>query len=277
MALRNVLGGLLKYGGPIAASFIPGVGPAVGAAMGAAGGLTDRLKQAAPGLLRGLGERLTVAGPIAGAAAGGAATGRQAEADILFRQRQLQQQQALAGQRAAEAGAEFGLGQQQDRLLYPSLFARQAAQGGMQANVQDIGIGRPEGSTIPTFALTGGLRPSALGPEARQAGAELSRHAIQQLLAGGPPPIDYERFQPLEPMTLPEAGRGERLLGGLGVGGSLLGALLGPLSEAAGTQNVPEASPLIASSFMPETGRPRNIWGGPPRPPLFTPSNPVGR
>lgn len=69
--------------------------------------------------------------------------------------------------------------------------------------LQDAQIGRPAGSTIPTFNITGGLRPSAMN---------------QQML--------FDRLsQPIDPLKLPTAGLGEKILGGVGLGASILGAL----------------------------------------------------
>ena len=68
--------------------------------------------------------------------------------------------------------------------------AQQTARGDALANVQDVSISRP--SHITDFNISGGMRPSALGPNARQAGAELSNQALAKLLDG-------DTFMPITP------------------------------------------------------------------------------
>jgi hypothetical protein len=107
----------------------------------------------------------------------------------------------------------------------PSLRAAQAARGGLQANVQDLTIGRPAGSTIPRFEHAGGLRPSAIGPEGRQAGAELQRQALLALMGGDEANMPaYQTTGDIQ-STLKKPGLRENILGGVGLGTSILGAL----------------------------------------------------
>jgi len=87
-------------------------------------------------------------------------------------------------------------------------FKRQMLQS-LLGGVQDAQIGRPEGSTIPQFNITGGLRPSAL---------DGSRESLMASL--GQPTMTAPK-----PLELPEAGLMEKILGGVGLGGSLLGAI----------------------------------------------------
>jgi hypothetical protein len=71
-----------------------------------------------------------------------------------------------------------------DRFLTDSQKrAQQVGLGDLLANVQDVQMtGMP--SYIPHMAFTGGLRPSALGPNARLAGQNLSRQALEAQMSG---------------------------------------------------------------------------------------------
>lgn len=181
-------------------------------------------------------------GQVASGASQGMAQGRQAEANIALQQQQLRNQ--TASDAAADAfrrsqlqnqdahgRAGFGLAQQQFRTGLPETYARQAMKGGLQANLQDVNIQKPAGSTIPSFNITGGLRPSAMGPEARAAGQEMARKALEMQLAGGPPELSIpelsmgQGYQAPTEMAMPQSGWAEKLLGGVGIGGSVLGAL----------------------------------------------------
>lgn len=228
MGFLSGLGKVLKVAAPMAASFIPGVGPVASKVLnriGAAGGA------------------LSSVGAVAGGAAQGAQQGRQFDTSAALELQRIRQQQAEAAaadafRRGAYQGddtfrrAQFGHAQQEDVLKRPGLFGKQALAGGLMQGLQDVNISRPQGSTIPTFNVSGGLRPSAMGPEAREAGGAMARHALMQMLSGGPAPIQLgpqadlgPGYQaPAEPV-LPKAGLGEKLLGGLGLGGSLLGAI----------------------------------------------------
>lgn len=69
--------------------------------------------------------------------------------------------------------------------------ARQAAIGGTMANVQDVRVDAP--SHITRFNVSGGLRPSAMGPAGRAAGQELSGQALAALMEG-------DSFMPVRPV-----------------------------------------------------------------------------
>lgn len=68
--------------------------------------------------------------------------------------------------------------------------AQQVARGDAQANVRDVQIDAP--SHITKFNISGGMRPSALGPNARMAGQELSNQALAALIEG-------DSFMPINP------------------------------------------------------------------------------
>jgi hypothetical protein len=76
-----------------------------------------------------------------------------------------------------------------------------AMRGGLAANAQDVVANRPKG--IPNVSFSGGIRPSAFGPQGREAGQELSRQALLRLMEG-------DKFEKLpSPTVLPELGMSE--------------------------------------------------------------------
>jgi hypothetical protein len=68
--------------------------------------------------------------------------------------------------------------------------AQATALGDALANVQDARVSAP--SHITRFNVSGGLRPSMLGPNARRAGAELSNQSLAALIEG-------DSFMPVNP------------------------------------------------------------------------------
>jgi hypothetical protein len=113
-------------------------------------------------------------GQIAGNDAAAAAQGRGMQAQI----QQGQDRNAIALYQAQLAAAKQAMEQN-------STLASQAGQGDLMANVQDVQLNNLPASVqghMPT--MTGGLRPSVLGPNARQAGQTLSRNALLQLMQG---------------------------------------------------------------------------------------------
>lgn len=170
------------------------------------GGLWGGIKNIAPHIK-------DIAGTVSGAAQG-AREGRQQDTTNQLLLQQLAQQNANAANQNAVARATFGAGER-------DASNRRALMVGLLGGVQDVNIGRPEGSTIPTFNVAGGLRPSALSPEVRA--------AIMQQLSQGP--MEAPPFRETPNMTLPQQGTGEKLLGGVGLVGGLLGGLGGLLGN----------------------------------------------
>lgn len=167
-----------------------GAGAAGAAGAGGGGGFLDTIGRVAP---------------IITGAAGGAANGRATEAQITnqFNNNQI-------------GAANANLAQQKYLSSVPSTYASQAARGGLQANAQDASIsGLPSYIHVPT--LSGGLRPSALGPNSQAAGAQLSKQALQNLL-------NPQQYKPLELTPPPNASAGANALGYLGLAGSVAGA-----------------------------------------------------
>jgi hypothetical protein len=173
-----------------------GTAGALGAGLGAAGSIAGSL------------------GSVASGAAKGSADQRLRETDPLIRQQQLLQQGARDQFTAGLQGAQFQReGQDRER--------KQAVLATLLQGTQDQKItpGNPAiASRMPT--VTGGARPSNLTGNPEQ---------LQALLALlGTPQIQSPQYQAPAPLQLPKAGTGEKVLGGVGLGSSILSAL-GPL------------------------------------------------
>lgn len=96
------------------------------------------------------------------------------------------QQQAIlqalqAAERAGMDRAQLDLLRRQFGLTATDQRMGQAARGGMLANVQDMTVSHPRATT---GSIQGGIRPSALGPEARQMGQLVARQALMQQMRG---------------------------------------------------------------------------------------------
>jgi hypothetical protein len=198
---------------------------------------------------------LTGIGQIAGGAAKHSSDERSNE-----NQQQLQRSQLLnqiyginqnAQSQALQSGSNERLAQgnldlnqrnfQQDQrqfaLTAPSTRGRQAVRGSLMQNLQPMTLsGLPDriSSRIPT--ISGGLTPAAFSPEVRQMGGMLQRDAILGQLKGDPvdtfAPMQQTDFQsgvltPPQIAELEKSGLLEKILGGTGLIGSLLGGLSG--------------------------------------------------
>ena len=91
--------------------------------------------------------------------------------------------------------------------------------GDALANVQDARVSAP--SNISSFNISGGLRPSMLGANTRQAGAELSNQSLQALMQG-------DRFMPINPVgpidldsTMPRESAFDKIMGLAGMAGNV--------------------------------------------------------
>jgi hypothetical protein len=129
-------------------------------------------------------------GEIAGGIAANRAKGRVAEnaatatADRDAINRYIAEEQA---KREALRLQEDATKDRADRYLESGRTrAGQAAFGDILSNIQDVQMDLPD--WIPDFNLQGGLRPSALGANARAAGQTLSRDALQAMLSGADVP-----------------------------------------------------------------------------------------
>lgn len=227
---------------------------------------------------------IAAAGSILGKIGEAKANGRVQQAnanlnqDEIRRRANADQQQALIAQaQLAERGALDRAQLDLQRRAYadqaPGARARQAVVGNLLANMRDASFSRPAGAE--GRGLTGGLRPSALGPGGRAAGEELARQAMMRLMKGDsfdPVPATQMNILPqITPTPQPKAGFMDKLLGVAGVAGGLAGAYnlangpSGPLPSSAnppGTnmpiQFPPNLGPLVPSSG---NGVPNDVIG----------------
>lgn len=100
--------------------------------------------------------------------------------------------------------------------------AQQVGLGDMLASTQDAAFSRP--SHITNMSLSGGLRPSAMGPNTREAGRTLSTQALGALQGG-------QSFMPLNPAgpidlsaNMPQESLFDKLMAGAGAVGGAMGA-----------------------------------------------------
>lgn len=200
-------------------SILKGIGKVGGSLLGLGGGANE--DDIADKVLRGIG----AVGPVLSGAAQGSAGQRMDEGQLGLGYANAQGQQArdrfssdLAG-----ANAQFGAGMQgaqfnregQDRERKNALLS--SLLGGLQdfqATPGNPAIAAKMGTS------TGGLRPSALtgNKEALMALLAQPQTAAPDYMAPSP------YVAPALPQ-MPQAGMGEKVLGGIGLGGSILGAL----------------------------------------------------
>lgn len=184
-------------------------------------------------------------GKIAGNSAKGSADQRAvennsaAQRNALLAQLYSIQQNATQNALTASSSEKLAQGNQdlnrrEFALNAPSARGRQAVKGSIMANAQDATLsGVPDriASRIPT--INGGLRPSLFDANTRQLGSEMTRDAIMDQLAGDNfdtmTPTDFKSGILSSPQLeeFQKSGLLEKILGGLGVGGSLLGSLEG--------------------------------------------------
>lgn len=154
--------GLGTAGGAGGSMSLSGIlGGLLGGGGGSSGGSSGILSKILPNLSQ-----------VLGGAAGGQAAQQSQQGQLATQQGNLQQQLYN------DALNRFTMG----RVGLPSQGASMAARGDLLANVKDV---------VPTmtpgagYSFSGGIRPSALGPNARQAGANLSNAGLNLQSAQG--------------------------------------------------------------------------------------------
>lgn len=216
LGVTSGLGSLAGVGAtgvlPTALGTAAGVGGAAGAGAAGAG---------SSGLMKAL-QTAGKLGSLATGASQGLQAGRYADANQNLERDRLAGSIYNTQQNAQFNKAQQELQQRQFSLNAPANRAKQTALGDLLANVQDVNITPPSG--IRMGNITGGLRPSALGPNARQAGGDLSRQALMALLDQRD-----QKFDPIQMIAPPQItpgtqpGKAENLLGILGTVGGLAG------------------------------------------------------
>jgi hypothetical protein len=130
---------------------------------------------------------VSAGGQIAGAVGSGRAASRAAGNAATLSQDEAAQQRYRTEQAAKLGAAQLTESATQDRadryLTSGKDRAQQVGLGDLLANVRDVEIGGLP-SYIPKISVSGGLRPSALGPMTRQAGGNLARQALEAQMSG---------------------------------------------------------------------------------------------
>jgi hypothetical protein len=206
-------------------------------------------------LLKTIGPYIQGGGEIAGAIGTNRAAGRAAEGTANQAQSRAAVDRYSAEQLAKLGGArllEDATKDRADRFLTDAQTrARQVGLGDLLANVQDVNIGGLP-SYIPHIGISGGLRPSALGPNARAGGQNLSRMALEAQLSGSDipnlPDVSGIGTPPPELAALPQSGKLDSILNMLGYAGLGAGAF-----EEATKDRSDEESGQLANRRMPLT------------------------
>jgi hypothetical protein len=187
-----------------------------------------------------------LAGQVAAQRSAARAGARQDEAAANMAQDRFGQQNYAAQQNATLTAGSMAeaarLKRAQLGMDAPEQRARQTAWGDILANVQDASIDMP--GHIPKINVSGGLRPSLLGPNARAAGAGMSTQALQALMTGSDVPEmpDFQKLvmTPPEATPLPEASGQDRWLN--------IMAALGQVAQGADTMNRTRPQPRPATA-----------------------------
>lgn len=208
----SFLSGLLKIGGLAAAPFTGGAS----LALTGGAGIVDSLGKTASG------------------AAQGAASGRQLETENILRQDALRNSQY-----GTQQGAEMQAGNLDlSRKNFTEDARGSRAKQALIASILGGGF-QPTSVNVPGIknaTITGGLAESLKAPGAQQSMAELMKQALAAQLDGA----DGESFTggsvltPPKLSTLPKAGKMENILGGVGLGGSILSGILKSIGKHSG-------------------------------------------
>lgn len=201
-----------------------GLGGGAAAAGGAAGGAMGL-----GSILGNVGKIGEAVSPILGGLAQGRAQGKQQDY-----QNESAHGNALNNALLQEMAAKINAANQNQGMR--SRLAGDAVRGDMIANVQDVNI--PDNGRVKVAHFGGGMRPSAMGPNARQAGSMLSSGALSDM---GQPGIQAPGLTG-NVADLPTNGFLDKLLGvatpALGTMGALYGKG-GPLAGQGGQGPAP--------------------------------------
>lgn len=203
---------------------------AAGAGTGAAVGTGGTVAAGSGGTVGAINTAMSLWDKIKGflPAAGNVGQVASGQAGALAQQQEAQDRQRTVRDALALQDAKFT----QDNGLART---KQVAYGDALNNVQDVGVDfQPKSGTLPSFNITGGLRPSLFGPNAKQAGSELSRQALLALMSGS----DVPKMSTPQP-----AGALQNTLGTIGTIGALGGAAgVGLPNSGASSGGTPSSS-----------------------------------
>lgn len=169
---------------------------------------------------------LQTALPIAGSVASGLVTGREAGRTQQANQAITQDTQKANidanYEKALEQRAALELAQKQDTRSSQSDAYKNALRSSLLLNLKDASFNRPDG--VPNITLTGGLRPSAIGPQAHQAAQLMNQHALDALMHGESY-TDLPAVEKSAVSNLPQPSSLDNVLGIVGSAGNALSAL----------------------------------------------------
>jgi hypothetical protein len=208
MGFWSGLGNVFKKVGGAALNFVPGGG-------------------VAKSILSGVGNMAT-----------GAASG---SADAQMQEQQMRASAYRDAMQGALGRANIDLQQKQFGLEAPGKRAGQVANFDLLRNVGDFKMGSSENG----WQNSGGLRPSALGADSREAANLVIAQQLDAMRKGP------EQFADIEYPEMPKIegpGKLASILGGIGMGANILGSLGGMRKPSApGLPQSPVASPGVIS------------------------------
>lgn len=169
-------------------------------------------------------------GKIAGGAAGGSADQRYRENNQRLQAAQVNNAQNLqrAQLQSSDAMNRAGLDLQRKSFAQsePSIQARQALVGSLLNRIQPLQLSGLSDRVASRMPQLNNSILSMIGPEARQAGSLLANRAVSGLQN----PTQFSEIPalnlpPMEMAKLQQSGWLEKILGGVGLAGSVVGAL----------------------------------------------------
>jgi hypothetical protein len=136
---------------------------------------------------------------------------------------------------------------------------QQAILGNLAQNMQDVQIGGlPRGVTPVQFS--GGMRPSAIGPGGRAAGAELAQQAMARLMGGDQfedvPYTELPTQLNWRQSALPKAGLLDKILGMGGFAGAMAGGVQSGLPQRPTERSSLPGVPIVEDFPKPPTASP---------------------
>lgn len=180
-------------------------------------------------LISAAGQGAGAIGQMAAARSAGRAQGRQADAAANMSVDQYNQQNYGANQNAMLTAGSMAEAGRLDRaklgMEAPEVRTKQALYGDLIQHLQDAKLSGL-GAHVPKVSMGGGLRPSAISAEGRNAaGGALQAQAMQALLSGSDVPAlpDFSKLvlDPPAATPLPQAGKEDGWLNALSTIGAL--------------------------------------------------------
>lgn len=246
----------------IAGSVLPGVATGVGGAAAAGGagvaGTTAAGLGAKAGLMSTIGKSLSgagtvgkiagVAGPLASGIAASAQKGREATNAAAADAAAFKLKESQDNETNLQNRAGLDLKQRQFGMDSNNNAFKNAMRSAVAKNVQDVSYAAPPGVTIPT--VSGGLRPSAMGQEGRDAAGVMNSQAMLSLMNGE----KFDALPPLErtaPATYKSAGALENIAGTIGMGAGAINGANAQTSQQTMQQKIMDAIAKLSGPQAP--------------------------